>query len=267
MTDWQPYFSGKRVWVTGASSGIGAALVDLLGEAGVPTLASARREDLLRALEAKHPSVSIIPIDLNDPDALAEAVARAWRMLGGVDVLVNNAGISQRSIFVEADPLALEKIIRVDLIGTMRLTHAVAARMAERGSGHLVAVTSIAAHVSPPMRSAYAAAKAGLHGLFDAMRGELEPLGIAISLVVPGFVRTEISTHAVTGTGGEHGVVDPNQEHGQDAAACARAILRGLARRRREFTVSMSPRLRVALFLRRCAPWLLWRILARARVT
>ncbi len=267
MTDWRRYFSGKRVWVTGASSGIGEALVALLGEAGVTTLASARREDRLRTLEAKHPSVSMMPLDLCEPDRLAEAAARAWSMLGGIDVLINNAGISQRSLFVEADPDSLEKVIRVDLIGTMRLTHAIAVRMKERGSGHLAAVTSIVARIPPPLRTAYAASKAGLHGLFDAMRGELEPAGIVISLVVPGFVRTEISAHAMTATGAEHGIVDPNQEHGEDAAMCARAILRGLARRRRELVVSMSPRLRVALVLRRFAPWLFWRILARARVT
>ena len=267
MTDWRRYFSGKRVWVTGASSGIGEALVELLGAAGVTTLASARREDRLRALEAKHPSVSMMPLDLCESDRLEDAAARAWSMLGGIDVLINNAGISQRSRFVEADPDSLEAVIRVDLIGTMRLTHAVAIRMNERGSGHLAAVTSVAARIPPPLRSAYAASKAGLHGLFDAMRGELEPAGIAISLVVPGFVRTEISTHAMTATGSEHGIVDPNQEHGEDAAGCALAILRGLARRRREFTVSMSPRLSVALALRRVAPWLLWRILAKARTT
>ena len=264
---WQRYFDGKHVWVTGASSGIGAALVEALGAAGVRTLASARRTERLEQLTLKHASVSALPLDLLERERIGEIAARAWEVLGGIDVMINNAGISQRSTFVEADPSTLERVIQIDLIGTMWLTHAVAARMKHRGSGHLVAVTSLAAMIPTPRRTAYAAAKAGLHGLYDAMRGELEPSGIAISLAAPGFVRTEISTHAVTETGAEHGVLDPNQERGDDAASCAAEILCAVAKRKREFLVSMSPRLRLALLLRRHAPGLLWRILAKASVT
>lgn len=264
---WQSYFQGKSVWVTGASSGIGEALVDALGAAGVRTLASARRIERLEELRLRHASVSALPLDLSEPERIGEIAARAWDQLGGIDILVNNAGISQRSTFVEADPATLERVIRIDLIGTMWLTHAVAARMKHRGSGHLVAITSLAAMIPTPRRTAYAAAKAGLHALFDAMRGELELSGITISLAAPGFVRTEISTHAVTETGAEHGVLDPNQERGDDAASCAAEILSGVAKRRREFLVSMSPKLRIALLLRRHAPGLLWRILAKAPVT
>lgn len=267
MADWRRYFDGKRVWVTGASSGIGAAITDALGAAGVRTLASARRTAPLEALAQAYPSVSTLPLDLADTSLIAEAVTRAWDQLGGIDVLVNNAGISQRSNFVDADPATLERVIEIDLLATMRLSHAVASRMVAQGSGHLVTVTSLAAKVPPPRRTAYAAAKAGLHGLFDAMRGELEPRGIAISLAVPGYVKTEISTHAVDETGGEHGVMDANQAEGHSAAACARAILRAVAKRRREFLVSMTPKLRLALALRAPAPGILWRILPKAART
>jgi short-subunit dehydrogenase len=267
MADWRTYFTGKRVWVTGASSGIGEALVEALAHADVQTLASARRADRLEALAAKHASVSTLPLDLADRGSLGEAATRAWDMLGGIDVLINNAGISQRAAFVEADPSALERVIEVDLLGTMRLTHAVASRMNHQASGHIVTVTSLAALVPPPRRTAYAAAKAGLHAMFDAMRGELEPLGIAISLAVPGYVNTEISTHAVTETGREHGRMDANQLEGHSAAACAHDILRGVAARKREFLVSTTPKLRLALLLRRLAPGLLWRLLPRAART
>ncbi|MFW5689580.1 MAG: SDR family NAD(P)-dependent oxidoreductase, partial [Spirochaetota bacterium] len=257
MANWKEYFDGRRVWVTGASSGIGEALVELLGAEGVAVLASARRTERLEALAAKYPSVSTLPLDISKRSELGEAVTRAWDQLGGIDVLVNNAGISQRSFFVEADPASLERVVEVDLLGTMRLTHAVAARMTTQGSGHLVTVTSMAAKVPPPRRTAYAAAKAGLHAMFDALRGELEPRGITISLAVPGYVKTEISHHAVTETGDEHGRLDENQAEGHSAESCAREILAGVAARRREFLVSMSTRLRLALVLRRVAPGLL----------
>lgn len=267
MADWRSYFAGKRVWVTGASSGIGEALVKLLGRADVQTLASARRTARLDALTAEFPSVCSLALDLGDRGSLGEAVTRAWDQLGGIDVLVNNAGISQRSAFVEADPGALERVVEVDLLGTMRLTHGVAARMMHQGSGHLVTVTSMAAKVPPPRRTAYAASKVGLHGLFDAMRGELEPHGIAISLAVPGYVKTEISHHALDETGAEHGALDANQAEGHSAESCASEILRGVANRRREFLCAMTPKLRFALVLRAVAPGLLWRVLPKAART
>jgi short-subunit dehydrogenase len=211
---WQSYFAGKRVWVTGASSGIGQALVQLLGSADVQTLASARREDRLEALAAQYPSVQVLPLDLAATDRIAETAARAWDLLGGVDVLINNAGISQRASFVESDPEALERVIDVDLKGTMRLTHAVASRMLRAGTGHLAVVSSAVTLIPAPLRSAYAAAKMGLHGLFDVLRSELGPHGISVSIVVPGFVRTEISQHAVTATGGEHGQLSGHQASG-----------------------------------------------------
>ena len=260
-------FGGARVWVTGASSGLGEALAEALADAGATVLASARRLDRLEALAARRPGVFVSRLDLADRVSLAGAAARAWDTLGGIDILINNAGISQRSLFVDSDPAALERVIEVDLLGTMRLTREVAARMALRGSGQIAVVTSIVAKIPTPQRSAYAAAKAGLHGLTDALRGELEPRGITLSLVVPGFVRTEISTHAVTADGSEHGELDPNQAAGASPAAAAEAVLRGLARRRREFTVAMTPKLWLGLALRRVAPALLWRTLARSRVT
>lgn len=267
MADWKKYFAGKRVWVTGASSGIGEALVNALGEAGVSTLASARRVDRLEALAANHESVSILPLDLENRADIQEVVARAWDQLSGIDVLINNAGITQRARFVESDPAALERVVDVNLLGTMRLTHAVTARMNHQGSGHLVVITSVVAKIPTPQRTAYAAAKRGLHGLFDAMRGELEPRGISITIAAPGFVKTEVSQHAVTETGEEHGMLDPNQASGHTADACALDILKGVAKRKREFFVSMAPKIWFALFLRTVAPGMLWRILARAEVT
>lgn len=266
MAHWSEYFEGKRVWVTGASSGIGAAMVDALGGAGVRTLASARRAGPLEALAESHPSVSTLALDLADRASLGEVATRAWDLMGGVDVLVNNAGISQRSFFVDSDPAALDRVIEIDLLGTMWLTHAVASRMKSQGGGHLVIVSSVIAKLPTPYRTAYAAAKGGLHGLFDAMRGELEPDGIDISIAVPGFVKTEISTHAVTESGAELGALDPGQATGHSPAACAREILAGVAKRRREFLVSMSPKIRLGLALRALAPGLLWRTLAKADV-
>ena len=267
MADWRSYLSGKRVWVTGASSGIGEALVRHLGDAGIRTVASARRLDRLQTLSAQYESVSAHALDLAQRESLPNAVAAVWDQLDGVDVLINNAGISQRATFLESDPEALYRVIDIDLLSTMRLTQLVAARMARAGTGHLVAISSVVARIPSPLRTAYAAAKQGLHGLYDALRGELEPQGIAISIAVPGAVRTEISTHAVTATGAEHGLMDANQASGDTPERCAERILKGIAQRKREFLVSMTPKLWAGVILRKVAPGILWRSLSKVAVT
>ena len=267
MGDWFDFFDGNRAWVTGASSGIGEALVRLLGEAGVGTLASARRTDRLEALAEQYPSVRVFPLDLANREGMDEAAMRAWDMMDGIDFLFNNAGISQRSAFLDADPQTLEHVIAINLLGTMRLTHAAASRMIPQGQGHIITITSLAAKVPPPRRTAYAASKAALHAMFDSMRTEFTQHNIDITLAVPGYVKTEISHHAVTGTGEKHGRLDENQAGGHSAESCAHEILNATAKRRREVYVAMTPKLRLALFLRTVAPGLLWRLLPKASNT
>jgi dehydrogenase/reductase SDR family member 7B len=267
MNKWIKYFNGKRVWVTGASSGIGRALVHALGEAGVSTVASARREDRLTELADSHESVHALRMDIADFTTIEEMATRAWDLLGGVDILINNAGVSQRFIFSEADEDVLRRIVDVNLTGTMLLTRATVSRMLAGGGGHLVAVTSLAARVPTPLRTVYTAAKMGLHGLFDSLRGEVEPKGIAVTLVVPGLVNTEISETAMTAAGEAYGVTDQNQAQGMSPDDCAQRILSGIAKRRREFAVAMVPKLRLATFLRRFLPGLFFKIIANAKVS
>lgn len=267
MAEWSTYFAGKRVWVTGASSGIGRSLVDALGLAGVATVASARRDEELTALAGRYPDAHALPMDIADFQSIPEMAARAWDLLGGIDVLINNAGVSQRSRFAESEPGALQRVLDVNLGGTMRLTHAVLNRMLAAGGGHIVTVTSYAARVPTPLRSAYTAAKMGLHGLFDCIRSEVASRGIAVTLVVPGFVRTDISRNALTATGEKHGVLDEGLAAGMHPDEAARRILAGIARRRREFAVAVTPRFAYGCFMRRVFPRLFFRIVAKATVT
>ena len=267
MNKWNTYFSGKRVWVTGAGGGIGRAMVEALGSAGVDVLASDIREDLLSDLTERFDSVRTLPMDITDSAVVDEKATRAWDLLGTVDVLINNAGVSQRSLFAETHPAVLRRIVEVNLIGTMEVTRAVVARMLAGNGGHLVTVTSMSARVPTPLRTMYSAAKMGLHGFFDSLRGEVEPRGIAITLVVPGMVRTDISANAMTATGDAYGITDRNQAAGMPPDECAGKILNGVAARRREFTVAMVPKLRLAAFLRRLLPGLYFRIIAKAKVS
>jgi len=260
-------YAGKKVWITGASSGIGAAFLDLLGAADIETIASAPESECEKIDAATYPSVRVLPFDLTDRQSIHGVVSGAWKLFGSVDVLINNAGISQRSYFAETDPAVLERVLDINLMGTMWLTQAVVKRMIERRTGRIVTISSYAAWVPVPQRTAYSAAKAALIAMNDALRPELLDHGVGVTVVVPGAVRTAISVNAVTRDGSPHARLDPNQAAGMAPEECAYRILRGAAAGRRQITLAVPPRLFFARIVRRLAPGLFDRIISRARVT
>ncbi len=260
---------GKVAWVTGASSGIGAALASVLAARGARVVLSARRVDRLeqvRALCGEGRS-AVLPMDLADAASLPAKVREAASLFGRIDLLINNAGVSQRSLFVETDPAVIRRLLETDLLAPILLTRAVVPLLIERKSGHVVFVSSLAGKIGAPLRTVYGAAKHGLCGFADSLRAELWRHGIAVTLAVPGFVRTEASLASVDGRGNARGVMDQGQDEGIDAAACAAAIVRAIERDRREVLVGMGVRGTLALAFKAVAPGLLARSLRSARAT
>ncbi len=233
-------FQGRTVWITGASSGIGAALAETFAGEGARLILSGRRRDALEDVAAQIRGASLVlPFEATDSPALPAAVEAAWDWRGGVDILVNNAGVSQRSLAIDTAPEVYETIIEVDLVAPIRLTQLVLPRMAERGAGHIVAISSVAGRLGPVLRTAYAAAKHGLIGYGDALRAEVETAyGIQVTNVLPGSVRTGVAANALQGDGSARGTSDANIEAGMDPAECARRILDGVAKGQREIIVA-----------------------------
>ena len=233
-------FEGKGVWITGASSGIGAALAEAFAGEGARLILSGRRQDALADVASRLGAESLVlPFEATDRPALPAAVEAAWDWRGGVDILVNNAGVSQRSLAIDTAPEVYETIIDVDLLAPIRLTQLVLPLMAERGAGHIVAISSVAGRLGPVLRTAYAAAKHGLIGYCDALRAEVEAAyGIKVTTVLPGSIKTQVAANALQGDGTARGVSDANIEAGMDPAECARRILDGLAEGRREILVA-----------------------------
>jgi short-subunit dehydrogenase len=232
--------AGQTIWITGASSGIGEALAEAFAAEGAALVLSGRRRDALEALAVRLPGEALIlPFEVTDRDALpgAAEAARGWR--GGIDMLVNNAGISQRSLAIDTAPEVFERIIEVDLSAPIRLTQLVLPHMAARGSGTILMIASVAGRLGPVLRTGYAAAKHGLIGYADALRAEVEAAyGIRVVNVLPGSVRTGIAQHALQADGSARGTSDANIEAGMDPAECARRILAGLAEGKREIVVA-----------------------------
>jgi short-subunit dehydrogenase len=227
---------GKRVWITGASSGIGAALAAAFANEGARLLLSGRRQGALAEVAARvQPDAELLPFEATDWVALPGVVAQA----GAVDMLVNNAGISQRSLAVDTQPDVYRTIIETDLLAPIWLTQLVLPGMAERRSGHIVGISSVAGRLGTVLRTGYCAAKHGLIGYLDALRAEVElAYGIRVTTVLPGSVRTRVAANALLADGSARGESDPNIEAGMDPAECARRILAGIAAGEREILVA-----------------------------
>lgn len=237
-------FAGQRVWVTGASSGIGAALAKAFGRAGAELILSGRKVSALESVaEAAGGNAELLPFEATDMAALPGIVARAGR----VDLLVNNAGISQRSLAEDTDLQVYRTLMEVDFFAPVALTRLVLPQMLARGAGHIAAVASVAGKVGSPQRTGYCAAKHAVMGFFDALRTEVAHRGVRVSTIVPGYVATPIATRALTADGTPRGEGADEVDQGITPDEAAAAILDGLAKGQREIPVGAEGGMEMAL--------------------
>ena len=233
-------YKDKVVWITGASSGIGAALASAFAARGATLVLSARRRDRLEGVRiacAQPERHRILPLDLTEAAAIPTAADSVLNQQGRVDILVNNGGITQRSLAKDTRMEVDRCIMETNYFGAVALTKEVLPSMLARRSGDIVVVSSLIGHFSTPLRSAYAASKHALHGFFDALRAEVYADGLHVMLVCPGFVRTEISLQALTANGTPYASMDASQAEGLAPEKCAAQILAGLDRRKEEIVV------------------------------
>ncbi|MET4026118.1 dehydrogenase/reductase SDR family protein 7 [Marinobacter sp. MBR-99] len=261
--------SAQTVWITGASSGIGEALALRYAKDGARLVLSARRASELERVASRcreaglvADDVLVLPLDVTDWASLPTAVQTVLDTFGTIDLLVNNAGVSQRSLCKDTDMSVYQKLMDVDVMGQIALTKAVLPHMLERGSGHLAVTSSVAGKVGAPMRTGYCAAKHAVMGFFDALRAEVEGEGVQVSTITPGFIRTDISRNALAGDGTAYGEEDADIAGGMDVNECAEVIFKGLQAKKREIAVGKGKEM-AALWVKRLSPELLFR-LARA---
>lgn len=231
-------FAGKVAWVTGASSGIGAALAREVAARGAHVVLSGRDAARLAEVAADCGQSLILAFDVRDEAALADATAKAIAWKGGVDIAFANAGISQRSRALKTAMQVYRDIIDVDLTAQIAFSQGLIGHMAERGSGAPGFISSIAGKVGVPMRTAYSAAKFGLAGYADALRAELSINGVSVHTIYPGSVQTNVSRNALTAEGTARGSSDKAIDEGIPADVAARAMLDGIAAGTREIIVA-----------------------------
>ncbi len=260
-------FRNKVVWITGASSGIGEALAYAFSEEGAHLVLTARRQDRLQAVQDAckgEGKVLLLPFDVTQLDCHPTMVGAVIEHFGQIDVLVNNAGVSQRSLIVETDFSVDRRIMELNYFSVISLTKHTLPYMLQREQGHLVVISSLLGKFSTPLRSAYCASKHALHGYFESLRAELYDKGIRVTMVCPGFVRTEVSQHALRGDGSEHGQMDPTIAKGLDPHKVAKRIVNAVAKRKEEVAIA-GPEI-IGLYLSKYAPGLFRKLIRRVRV-
>ena len=264
MKSWSERY-GPWALVTGASSGIGRALAQRLAAGGARLILVARREPELVALLRELPGEtehSVRPFDLLESGGLKTWVQGLDDEHDGIDVLINNAGVSQRSLALDTAPQVLRRLLELNFFAPVLLTQALAPRMVQRRRGHIAVVSSVMGKFATPNRSGYAASKHALHGYFDALRAELHGTGVRITLACPGYVHTNVSRNALTGDGSALGYTRENTRKGLSARGCAGRILSAMERGRNEVVIGGAKET-AATWLKRLTPDLLARVVAR----
>ena len=255
------------IWITGASSGIGEALAYHLSERGHRLILSARRAGLLQEVKARcaHPDrVALLPIDLGQWETLEAVTREAIALFGQVDVLVNNAGISQRSLILDTEMAVYDRLMRVNYLGTVALSKALLPHFLEQGGGRFVTVTSLMGKFGSPLRSGYCGAKHALHGFFDVMRMEHGKNGVGVTMICPGFVNTQVAINALTSDGSPQGRQDTATAKGIDPARFAIKMWRAVEAGKWE--AYLGGREVSGAYLKRFFPRLLHRVVLRSQV-
>jgi short-subunit dehydrogenase len=256
-------YRDQVVWI------IGEALVYAFDNLGAKMVLSSRRTDELERVRERCKSdssrIRILELDLTDIDSHARITDEAFAQFGRVDLLLNNGGISQRGLAHETRMDVTRQVMEVNFFGTINLTRQVLPRMIDQKEGHIVVMSSVVGKFGTRLRSTYAASKHALHGWYDCLRQEVDVHNIDVSLVCPGYVKTNVTYNALRADGTPLNQMGSGQMDGMDPTEFAKKLLPRLYKREKE--IYIGGREVWAVYVKRFFPGLLDRILKRVRVT
>lgn len=231
----------KVIWITGASSGIGEALVHECAKQNAKIILSSRRESELvrvcKAAKLDHTNSLIISFDLTNTTEAEEYAQHIISRFGKIDILINNGGLSQRSEAIDTSSETERQLFEINYFSAVNLSKAVLPFMIKQGQGRIVVVSSIAGKFGFYLRSSYSAAKHALHGYFESLRLELENKGIRVLMVCPGKIKTNVSLNAISNHGVSHNKMDQSHENAMSAEECAKQIIAGIVTNQEEIFI------------------------------
>ena len=256
------------IWITGASGGIGEALARELAADGARLVLSARRQSELervRSSLANSAQHLLLPLDITDASAVNNAVDTIQQQIGGLDWLINNAGISQRALIVDTTIETERKLFEVDYFAQVNLTRQALPLLLADGGGKVVFVSSVAGLVGTQYRGSYSAAKAALHLWANSLRAELFEQGLTVATLFPGFVKTDVSLNALTGDGSALGTMDDAQANAMTADAFAEKAVKALLKEKNYILIG-GLKERLAALVSRLSPELLYKMVRKSTV-
>jgi short-subunit dehydrogenase len=258
--------NGKVVWITGASSGIGEALAYELANRNCKLILSARNIKALESVKSRCSTseVMILPFDLTDFDNAKEHVERAISFFGKIDILVNNGGVSQRSLLVDTDFEVDKKLIEVDYLGTIAVTKALLPHFIKNKKGHFVTITSLMGKFGSPYRSGYCGAKHALHGFFDVLRMEHQKDNINVTLICPGFIQTNVAVNALTADGSKQNTDDEATLNGMPTTIFVKKLVNAVESKKFEAYIGAKEVL--GIYLKRFFPKMLHHFVLKSKV-
>ncbi len=262
-------FKDQVIWITGASSGIGEALAIAFSKLDAELILSSRNLDKLEIVKAKclNPEkIKVLKLDLQDYQNLDKVVGKALKLFNKIDILINNGGISQRSLAIDTGIAIDVKIFETNYFGTIALTKAILPYFAARNNGHIVVVTSVVGKIGTPLRSSYAASKHALHGFFDSLRAEVHKHHINITLICPGYVNTNVSKNALVADGSKQNTLDKATENGLSPTVFAEKMIKAIANKKQEVVIGGAKE-KMAVFVKRYFPKLLAKMIRKINVT
>lgn len=262
------FYNNKVIWITGASSGIGAELAKQLARKGAQLILSARDEQKLASLAESlenHARHLVLPLDLAKLSDTQAYIDQIIAQFGRIDILINNGGVSQRASAAATNMDVNRQLMEVNFFGNIALAKAVLPIFQMQGSGQFLVVSSIAGKFGFHLRSIYSASKAALVGYYESLAMEEAKNGIHVSIAFPGKINTPISQSALTAAGEAHGQMDDNQANGMPVEHCVSEMLLGLAKKKREILIGGKELL--AVYMKRFVPGLFWKIIPKQSAT
>lgn len=263
------YFRHKVVWITGASSGIGLWLMKLLSKEQARLIVTASNQEKLQmavqSIDHDEVEIKLLPGDLSDGNNAKRLADQALEIYSKIDVLILNAGKSQRGLICETEEKVDREIMELDYFSNILIVKTVLNRMKSNGGGHIAVTSSITGKFGFPLRSAYAAAKHALHGFFETLYLEEKKNNIFVTIVCPGRIKTEISMSALQADGTAYDKMDAGQEQGMSPEVCARKYMAAIKNKKREIYIGKKEILMV--HLKRFFPSLFFRIAGKIKTT
>ncbi|UQL96007.1 SDR family NAD(P)-dependent oxidoreductase [Acinetobacter baumannii] len=258
----------KVVWITGASSGLGKALAGEFALQGVQVILTSRRFEELEEVRVGllHPDQHLsVVADITNQQQVQEAYEQILKAKGRIDWLINNAGLSQRALIQDTTMETERAIMEVDYFSQVALTKTVLPTMLKQKSGRVVFVSSVAGLLGTQYRASYSAAKAAIHMWANSLRAEVSDQGVEVSVIFPGFVKTNVSFNALNGAGQPQGHQDEAIENGLEADVFAEQSVKALMQGQ-EYIVVGGTKEKLGVMVSRMSPKLLYKMIRKTKV-